>query len=370
MTVVLLFLLALCILIVATWLFLQHPQFGSLPKGRRLQRIQDSPYYQDGAFRNIQKTAVMPEGVSMWSMVRNVLLKRAYDLRPTQPLPSERPDLHSLPRDRDLIVWFGHSSYFLQLKGKRILVDPVFSGSISPLPGMNRSFNGSEVVRPGDIPDLDVLVLTHDHWDHLDYHSVKELVQRSNKVLTSLGVGEHLERWGCRPDQLVELEWWESVTLLDTMEFSCVPGRHFSGRLLRRAQSLWSGFALRMGETNILLGGDSGYGDHFQSIGEKLGPFDLVILESGQYNTHWRNIHMMPEQTVQAAQDLGAKRLFPVHWAKFVLARHPWYEPIERVVAAANQSNMPLMHPRIGEIVDLWNPLNSEWWSGVRVAHS
>ncbi len=343
-------------------LFLRHPQFGQLPRGTRLRRIQDSPNFVRGAFRNLESTSVMAADTHWFELLRYALFAPTTRTRPKTTIPSNAVSLHHLDRSRDLAVWFGHSSYFLQISGLRVLVDPIFNGTVSPLGFTNKSFAGSDIVGVNDIPDLDVLVLTHDHWDHLEYSTVKSLIPRCKRVVTSLGVGQHLERWGCPPEKLIELDWWESVTLGEGLRFTAVPGRHFSGRLLRRAQTLWSGFVVQSETRRILIGGDGGYGAHFATIGEKFGPFDLAFLECGQYDNHWRSIHMLPEQSVQAAIDLKAKVFMPVHWSKFVLAKHAWDDPIRRVVNAAKERGQTLVHPRIGEVLDFDNLVSEQWW--------
>jgi L-ascorbate metabolism protein UlaG (beta-lactamase superfamily) len=214
-----------------------------------------------------------------------------------------------------------------------------------------------------DFPEIDIMLLTHDHYDHLDYKTIRQFAPKTRHFYTSLGVGSHLEYWGIGADRIKELDWGESVSIGGELSLTAAPGRHFSGRTLKRNQTLWSSFVLKTDDYSLFLGGDSGYGRHFKTIGDQHGPFDLAILESGQYGKNWPYIHMFPEQTVDAATDLGAKALLPVHWCKFVLSTHAWNEPIRRLTLAAEEKGFPLATPMIGQPVIIgaaWP--RSIWW--------
>mgnify|MGYP002653050535 CR=1 FL=1 len=213
------------------------------------------------------------------------------------------------------------------------------------------------------LPAIDLLVLTHDHYDHLDYTTIKALAPRVRRFCTALGVGAHLERWGIPAEKITEFDWWETQPVAEATTLTAVPARHFSGRSLQRGKTLWTAFVLKLHGYSLFLGGDSGYDDQFKKIGDQYGPFDLAILECGQYGRDWPNIHMFPEETAQAAQDLRAATLLPVHWGKFVLANHPWNEPIERLVKRATEQQLPLATPRIGEPVRLGATYpQTVWW--------
>jgi L-ascorbate metabolism protein UlaG (beta-lactamase superfamily) len=242
------------------------------------------------------------------------------------------------------------------------LVDPVLSGTASPVKFTTRSFKGADVYTTDDIPPIDYLFITHDHWDHLDYETLVKLKPKIGKVLTGLGTGAHLEHWGFDAKKIIEKDWNEEVLLEEGFTINTTPARHFSGRSFKRNGSLWLSFVLTTPTKKIFLGGDSGYDTHFAAIGKQFGPFDLAILENGQYNKHWKLIHMMPEEVVQAAEDLQAKMLLPVHWGKFSLALHAWDEPIQRVTAEAKRKGMPIIHPMIGEAVDLKEPGSYNLW--------
>lgn len=360
------FLSLLILLIAASWLFMQHPKFGKLPSGQRLQAILRSAHYRDAQFRNIHHTPQLAEGVSMLTVMRKFFFGGTKRRKPPVVLPSVKTNLLNLDPGENLLVWFGHSSYFLQVDGKKILVDPVFSGAASPVKFTTRSFAGSDVYSTDDLPPIDYLFITHDHWDHLDYETVMKLKPRVKQVITSLGTAAHLEHWGFDINKIIEKDWNEQILLQDGFVVHTTPGRHFSGRTFKRNQSMWSSFVLQTPGFKIFLGGDSGYDTHFEEIGKQHGPFDLAILECGQYNAHWKYIHMMPEETVQAGIDLKAKTILPVHWAKFSLSLHDWDESINRVTAAAQKNKMPLIHPMIGEKVDLVSPSPPvRWWEQV-----
>lgn len=349
-----------------TVIVLNQAKFGKAPSGARLDRIKASPDYKNGSFQNRSYTPVMPDDVSMFRVMKEGMFNRSKRNVPKNTLPSRKTDLKALDPKANVLVWFGHSSYFMQIGGKRILVDPVFSGHASPFSFMVKSFKGSDVYSPDDFPNIDYLFITHDHWDHLDYKTVLALKPKVGKVITSLGTGAHLEYWGFDPKNTIELDWNESAAPDPGFKVTATPARHFSGRKLKRNQAIWCSFVFKTPEKKIFIGGDSGYDTHFAAIGAEHGPFDLALLECGQYNTYWKYIHMMPEQTVQAAIDLKAKTLMPVHWGKFALSLHAWDEPIERVTAEAERRNFPVIHPLIGEVVDLNGPgPSAKWWQGM-----
>ena len=335
--------------------------YGKLPSGERLRKIKNSVHYKNGSFQNLSKTNAMAEDASFFKTMREFLHKNK-NVKPSQALPFVKTDLKKIKSDQPIVVWFGHSSYLLKIKGFTILVDPVFSGNAAPVSFMVKSFAGSNEYKVEDFPKIDILLITHDHYDHLDYKTILKLKGKINKVICPLGVGSHLEHWGIDRKMINELDWWETFED-DDLVLTAAPGRHFSGRGIKRGQSLWSSFILKTKTDILFLGGDSGYDSHFKEIGERFGPFDLAVLESGQYNISWPNIHMMPEETVQAAIDLKAKVLLPVHWGKFTLAMHAWDEPIKRVLKKAEELNVKVTTPKIGEPLTLGEIFPSErWW--------
>ncbi|MBS1574217.1 MAG: MBL fold metallo-hydrolase [Bacteroidetes bacterium] len=339
--------------------------FGEIPSGARQRSIEKSSNYHNGFFQNSSPTLLMAEDSSMIKNFWKFLKKPAYTA-PSSVLPSMKTNLHSLSSSGPVIIWFGHSSYLLRINNKNILVDPVLSGYASPFNFGVKSFAGSDVYSVDDLPDIDILILTHDHYDHLDNRTVLQLKPKVKQVCASLGVGSHLVYWGFDENIITELDWWQGKQFPGSIELTAAPARHFSGRSLNRNKTLWSSFVLTAPGYRLYLGGDSGYDSHFTLIGEKFGPFDIALLECGQYNLQWPQIHMMPEQTVQASIDLKAKVLFPVHWSKFSLALHPWREPIERVTVKAREVSVQLTTPMIGEPVVLNQSYpDKQWWAGI-----
>lgn len=355
-------------LVVGVLIFIQQPQFGKAPSGERLERIKKSKNYKDGAFQNLSHTPSLAEGYTMGGVLWDFLFTKYPDTNPIDALPSVKTDLNGFQPDENVLVWMGHSSYFIQLDGKKYLIDPVLSGNASPISGTTKAFSGSDIYKAEDIPEIDYLLITHDHYDHLDYQTVKALIPKVKKVITGLGVGSHLEYWGYKPEIITELDWNETFELNDSTTIYTTPARHFSGRTLKRNNTLWLSFILETKGKKLFLGGDSGYDTHFKEIGEKFGPFDLVLLEDGQYDPKWKYIHLLPEEVVQAAKDLNAKRLMPVHNSKFKLGNHPWNDPMKRVTSEAKKENLPILTPMIGEPIHLNDSVYSskEWWSGLK----
>ncbi|GAB2831183.1 MBL fold metallo-hydrolase [Ferruginibacter profundus] len=351
-------------LVAAIYIFMQQSKFGSQPTGERLDLVRVSPQYKSGAFQNQSPTPSLTEGASFTSVLGEFLFKQKERKKPAQVLPSAKTDLFALKKEENVWVWMGHSSYFMQIDGKTILVDPVLSGAASPLSFTTKSFPGSDIYTTDDIPAIDYLFISHDHWDHLDYNTLRKLKPKTKTIITGLGTGEHLQRWGFKKDMIIEKDWNESVTLADGFSVTVTPARHFSGRGFKRNGALWVSFVLQTPRHKIYLGGDSGYDDHFKTIGNQHGPFDLAILECGQYDKSWKYIHMMPEETALAAQELKAKKLLAVHWGKFALANHTWDDSIKRVFKAAKEKQLHLLTPMIGEKVTIDDDAQkfSAWW--------
>lgn len=344
-----------------------YKQLGKAPSGKRLERIKNSPHYYDGAFQNINETPQLAEGYNFRKVLYDFLFHKSKHLKPSHPIPLVKTNLENLPLEENLVLWFGHSSYYMHLNGKRFLIDPVFSNSASPIPATNTPFKGSNKYSVEDIPEIDYLLISHDHYDHLDYKTIKKIKPKVKQIITGLGVGSHFEAWGYTPGSILELDWNENLKLGEDISLNTVSSRHFSGRSFKRNNTLWLSFILKTENHNLFLGGDSGYDTHFKEIGDKFGPFDLAILENGQYNLAWHYIHMLPEETLQAAKDLRAKRLFPVHSSKFALSLHAWDEPLNKLSEIDKNSNIPLITPIIGEVVYLDNDSQkfSEWWKQI-----
>lgn len=336
--------------------------FGKTPNKNRLEKVKKSPNYKNGAFQNPVPTETTLKDTSMLKMLRE-FNNRPKTTTPQNPIPSIKTNLKELTADVPTIVWFGHSSYLIKSKDISILVDPVFNGYASPLPFFAKAFDGADNYGVSDFGAIDILILTHDHYDHLDYPTIKAIAPKVKHICTSLGVGSHLEYWGVPAAKITELDWWEEAAFFDTIKLTAAPARHFSGRSLKRAQTLWSSFALNIHGSHIYIGADSGYSPHFKTIGENFGGFDFALLECGQYGKNWPYIHMTPEQTLEAANDINTKVLMPVHWGKFTLALHAWDEPIKRLMAAKETYKGIITTPKIGEPVILnKNYPNNRWW--------
>jgi L-ascorbate metabolism protein UlaG (beta-lactamase superfamily) len=348
---------------------MRQPKFGSIATGARFERFKTSAQFRDGKFQNASPTPQLTEGATIFGVLGDFLFRGSKQGTPSSALPSQKTDLLNLDPAQDVLVWFGHSSYFIQVDGKKILVDPVLSGNASPLTFTTRSFKGSDVYTTDDIPPVDYLFITHDHWDHLDHPTIINLRHKIGKVITGLGVGAHFESWGYDPSSIIEKDWNEKEVLDDGFVVNTTPARHFSGRGFKRNTSLWLSFVLTTPSMKIYIGGDSGYDSHFASIGDTFGPIDLAILECGQYDRKWKYIHMLPDELIKAAADLRAKKVLPVHWGKFLLANHSWDDPIKQIVALAKDANLPLITPMIGETVDLKQETNvfTPWWESVKV---
>lgn len=351
--------------------FLKQKKFGKKAGGKRLERMKRSPHYSNGQFHNLSPTPSFTEGGNFFTVMKKFFFEKNKNAVPANPIRSEKTDLHNLDPEEELLVWFGHSSYFIQSAGKKILVDPVFSGSASPVSFTNKAFAGTNRYAVEDVPPIDYLFITHDHWDHCDFETLTKLEPKINKVITGLGTGAHLEGWGFDPEIITEMDWNETIIPEEGLSVHAVPARHFSGRGFKRNSVLWTSFILQTPAKKIFIGGDSGYDSHFAKAGKEYGPFDLAILENGQYDRHWKYIHMMPHETFQAAVDLRAKQLLPVHNSKFALSNHSWNDPLTKISEVSDNERVKLITPIIGQKVDLNDPHQSfsHWWEEIAAKH-
>lgn len=357
------------LLAIATFFYMRLPKFGKSPGGKHLELIQKSPNYKNGQFQNKNFTPSLSEGYSMMGELYNFLFKKYPRTTPIDKIPSVKTDLKNLPLNENVLVWFGHSSYFIQLNGKRFLVDPVFSGNASPLPNSTKSFEGTDIYTTDDMPEIDYLLISHDHYDHLDYPTIIQLKPKIKNVVCGLGVGAHFEHWKFDPAKIIEKDWNEDVTIAEDFTLHTAPARHFSGRGLSGNKTLWMSYILQTPGLKLYLGGDSGYDTHYAEIGEKFGGFDLAILDNGQYNLAWHEIHLLPEEGLKAAKDLKTKRLLPVHSSKFKIATHPWDEPLKLITELNEKGDMlPILTPKIGEIVKLNDSTQTfeKWWQELK----
>lgn len=365
--VAMVFLVLIVVLVSVVLIYMQQPQFGKAPSGERLERIKQSPNYKNGKFQNLVPTPIIPEGFTMAGEIWRTFFRKNPRKHPTDLIPSVKTNLLTLSPDSNVLVWFGHSSYFMQVDGVKILVDPVLSGSASPLPMGVKSFKGTNIYSPEDFPEIDYLLISHDHFDHLDYKTIMALKPKIKHLIVGLGVGESLEYWGFDKNKIIEKDWNETVNIKEHFSIHTATARHGSGRKMKSDNTLWLSFIVDAPTLKIYVGGDSGYEKHFAELGKKYGSFDLAILDNGQYAEDWHTIHMPPKYSLQAAKDLNAKRLFPVHYGKFVLSRHPWDEPIIAISKLSEEQNYPILTPMIGELVNLNDNTQQfkQWWKGL-----
>lgn len=339
------------------------PQLGSAGRDGRLM---SSSQFKNGKFFNTIETRVSTSSGSRWGS----LIEFFTDQKKREPeivLPSIPVKVENVGTGESLkVTWLGHSTSLVEMDGQIILTDPVFSDRASPFPFMGpKRFAVRLPIALADLPDIDVVLISHDHYDHLDYPSIKALTNKTSRFFVPLGVGGHLERWGVPKDKIVEMDWWEEQASGD-LTLAATPARHFSGRWLTRNNTLWASWVIQGKRHRVFFGGDSGYFDGFKQIGEKYGPFDLTLLESGAYNEAWSEIHMMPEETVQAHLDLQGKVLLPIHWGQFNLAMHSWIEPIVRLVTEAESKNVVVATPLIGQTVAENSDVpQTAWWQSL-----
>ena len=313
------------------------------------------------------KKQTQPIRMSMAEMVVNTweFLFGGQNRTPDKPLPMVPVDLSyftATPMDQLNVTWLGHSSLMINIDGYRILADPVFEKRIS-LIGPTR-FNGEVPLNINDLPSIDAVIISHDHYDHLNKFSIQYLQPKTNKFLVPKGVGNLIARWGVPRNKIVEREWWQEYYFDAQLMFAATPAQHFSGRgITDRNKTLWSSWVIKTPKHRLFFSGDSGYFDGFKRIGETYGPFDITFIECGAYNQAWAQVHMFPEETVQAHMDLKGKVLHPIHWGTFNLAMHPWYEPMERLTAAARARQIEIAIPQVGETTRYKEYLPvARWW--------
>ena len=339
-------------------------QFGGSPSGDRLERIKSAPNYADGKFQNTVPTSLeMRSGT--FSMLSRWLFGKEVRI-PDIDIPVDELSPASFdapPPDGLRITCMGHSTVLIEIDGKRILTDPMWSKRSSPV-----SLAGPARFHPPpmpleELPRLDAVVISHDHFDHLDKNTVCALARTGVYFFVPLGVGAHLEKWEIGPDLITELNWWEAAAI-DGITFVATPARHFSGRGIRdRDTTLWASWTIIGPEHRVFFGGDSGFFPGFAEIGDKFGPFDITLLECGAYDPNWPDIHMAPEQTVEANMALKGNLLIPIHWGTFNLSFHSWFDPPERLTAAAESKNVRIAVPRFGRMVTATDMAQKDpWW--------
>ena len=342
------------------------PEFGGKHSKKDVERYSTSENYKEGKFENI-KVANMDMSFSQTMGTLVDFIKGTDNSKPDFELPVEKIDSLGWEQNdsTDRLFWFGHSSFLLKLDGKNILLDPMLGEVPAPHPWLGGKRYSKELpIEIQKLPQIDVVLISHDHYDHLDYGSIQLLKEKVNLFMVPLGVGAHLREWGVDESSIQEFDWWQESTY-ENIGLAFTPSRHFSGRgLTDRFSTLWGSWVIKGRSKNLYFSGDSGYGEHFKEIGEKFGPFDFAMMECGQYNEKWADIHMMPEETVQASADVNTKKAMPIHWGAFTLALHAWTDPVERFTQKAKQINLNYIIPKIGEEIDL-NELKHDgdtWW--------
>ncbi|SFU05490.1 L-ascorbate metabolism protein UlaG, beta-lactamase superfamily [Pseudovibrio denitrificans] len=343
-----------------------YTNMGQKPDEEHKAQLAQSDQWADGSFAN--KLPMVRGPLS--EIFRQFILEPTDHNRPQQPVPTETigDRLNTPPESGARVTWFGHSTLLVELEETRILIDPVWSKRASPLPwaGVERFYD--PLIALEDLPEIDAVVISHDHYDHLDMATVQKLAQKRVKWIVPLGVGSHLEYWGVASADITELDWWQSTKVEETT-VTATPSRHRSGRSVTFSDvnaTLWAGWAFNGLEHAVFYSGDTGMHDRFEEIGERLGPFDLTVIETGAYNPLWKDTHLGPEQAVLAHKLVKGKTMLPVHWGLFDLSSHNWTEPVERVMVAAEKYGVDLAVPLPGGSVEPGQVVsNTAWWPQV-----
>lgn len=356
--------ITLLIVITVTIFVNTSPQFGGKPSEESLVKMDNSPNYNgDGTFKNLELT-LASTGLKLSSIPKfftNGNNKVPKDILPQKKLSKDYFDNEpQQPR----ITWFGHSALFVEMEGMNIFIDPMLGEVPAPHPLLgNERFNKELPISIENLPEIDLVLISHDHYDHLDYGSIQKLKSKVKMFYVPLGIKAHLTEWGVDKNKVKEFDWWEKSTI-NGIEFVSTPARHFSGRGFTRNNTLWCSWVLKSKNNAIFFSGDSGYGKHFKEIGEQYGPFDFSMMECGQYNEQWAHIHMSPEETIQATIDVQSKLMIPIHWGAFKLALHSWNDPIIRATKKAIDLNVNISTPKIGESIILNKEFPTEkWWN-------
>lgn len=355
MTLLIILTIIVAIILAINLFIMLNPTFGVKTKLINKERLEASPNFKNGKFQNLESTKMMTGTDSRGEVIKK-FITGVENGRPDKPIKTIAFDKNLFLKNGGGITytWLGHSTVLVNFNGKIIITDPVFEKAASPVPFFNKSFDFENEYSVDLLPEIDVVLISHDHYDHLDYKTIQNIDSKTKKYIVPLGVEAHLLRWGISADKIEIADWGDSIKFDTNLVFTSTPARHFSGRGNRdRDKTLWCSWVIESGDQKIFFGGDSGYGKHFKEIGDKHGPFDITFIECGQYNENWSQIHALPEQTVQAHIDLKGKTLLPIHWSKFRLSVHSWTEPFERVTVESLKKEVFLQSPKIGEIVNL-----------------
>lgn len=351
----------LVIAIVAILFIKLWKPFGQSPSSAKKEFYEQKSYlYYDGTFHGDPEINVMSENESEFGSDEETVPENKIPIHQLSEIPTASVD--------DLKwVWFGHSSSMLQMQGLNILIDPVFSDYASFINGIGPKRFSDLPITSENLPEIDVLVISHDHYDHLDYATIKDIDEKVKTYCVPLGVENHLIRWGVDESKINSMNWWDEIEI-NGLTITSVPGRHYTGRLpWQKNTTLWSGFVFQNEKYKSYYTGDTGYGDHFKEIYDHFGAMDLVILEDGQYDKSWEAIHLLPKQGIQAVKDVEAKWVVPVHWGTFSISYHAWDDPVKQITKLAKEENINVATPMIGEIVDYQNieKYQEKWWEEV-----
>lgn len=336
-----------------------YPTFGGVPSKEQQEMYEGFDNYKNGKFINQPSTLAADSFPPLSNSTDG-------ESRPTSPLPVAEIDWTKINSPDDSLTWLGHSAFILSLDGNKILIDPMLGPIASPVSFIGPKRYSEDLLEMiEEMPPIDAVFITHDHYDHLDYESIKRLQSKVGQFFVPYGVSSHLVEWGVEKDKITELNWWDE-TEFQGLTVSLTPAKHFSGRgILNRNSTLWGGWVILGRQTRFYTSGDGGYDGHFQEIGDKYGPFDIALIEGGQYDERWKESHMRPEESVQASIDVQSKQMMLMHWGAFTLARHSWTDPIERATKAATARDVNLLAPKLGETVRLDGsapaPVSS-WW--------
>ena len=341
-------------------------QFGGKISDENIKEYSRSKHWDGKHFNNLVKTTLDIQIKDWPYLIKNQLNDRA-SRGPEKPIPVIPFDIVAWNQSSEKFqfIWYGHSVLLIKLGGLNILIDPMFGSNASPIaPFKTSRFSENTLGIIKNLPEIDLVLLSHDHYDHLDMDSILMLKGKTKRYIVAFGVARHLIRWGVDPNSIQEMDWWEKVQLENDVDITFTPTRHFSGRGIHdRFKSFWGGWALHCQDLNIWFSGDGGDGGHFIDIADRLGPFDFTWIECGQYNELWKQIHLMPECSASIAKAVNSSCAMPVHWGAFSLAMHPWTEPVERFIEAANLASLNFITPRIGEMI-VGSELTSKdsWW--------
>lgn len=336
-------------------------------KQTQQENEEDKAHHLKNGFTNLIN---MPEKASLFSIIYRKLTEQRVDDIPKKSIPVmalSMVQLNQIPKDKEVLIRLGHSSIYLQMAGKKILIDPVFGERTSPFSFIGPKRFHQPPIALNQLENIDIVIISHDHYDHLDKTTIKVISDKVANFVVPLGVDQHLIDWGVAKQKITTLDWWQA-TQIDDIEITSSPGQHFSGRgLFDDNQTLWCSYAIKSLKSNLFFSGDSGYFSTFKEIGERLGPFDLTMVETGAYDKAWPGVHMTPEQSLQAHIDLQGEVMLPIHNSTFDLAFHTWYEPLQRISELATEKHVRIATPIMGSIVDIHDiEKNNAWWEQIK----